>query len=280
MPKQLIINSSNYFQSSSKFIYRFPVRQQFKKGDQVGLSSLSIYNSFYNISPAYNNNTFTLVFPSLVVQTQVITIPTGYYSISDLNYFLQQQCIKYGFYCTSSTSSTSYIYFMEFVTNSVRYAAQINFYLLPSVAGTYSVPAGFSWAFPAAAATPQITFSAPFGLLIGFTANTYPLTADGFTAAIQYVSPITPTLSVVNSLIMTCNLINNHGISMPSSIFNSITLNAGFGSLVTMGAGQIIMSDIATNDYDTIEIQIYDQNLNLLSIIDPDVLITLSLDIK
>ena len=279
MPKQLIINSSNYSSGSSKFIYKFPVRQQFKKGDQVGLSSVSIYNSFYNISSAYNNNTFTLVFPSLVIQTQVITIPSGYYSISDLNYFLQQQCIKYGFYCTSSASTTSYIYFMEFVTNSVRYAAQLNFYLLSSNTGTYSVPSGFSWAFPTVAVTPKITFDAPFGLLLGFTANTYPLTGAE-TSNIQYVSPITPTLSVVNSLILTCNLINNHGISIPSSVFNSITLNAGFGSLITMGAGQIIMSDIATNDYDRIEIQMYDQNLNLLSIIDPDVLITLSLDVK
>jgi hypothetical protein len=278
MPKQLIINSSDFNRSNNKFIYQFPVRQQFKKGDQVGLSSINIYNSFYNVSSVYGNNVFTFTFPSTVPIVVSITIPNGYYSISDLNYFLQQQCIANDLYCTSTTNS-NYIYFTEFVTNSVRYAGQINLYTLPTSSQAsalgYAIPSNATWTFPAVATTPTITFETSFGLLLGFTSGTYPPLIT--TSNIQYVSNVCPTLSVVNSLIMTCNLINNHGISIPSSIFNSIALTNGFGSMITVNGAQIIYSDIATNDYNSIEIQFYDQNLNLLTILDPDVLITLSL---
>jgi hypothetical protein len=282
MPKQLIINSANFNINNNKFVYKFPVRQRFKKGDKVGLSSISIYNSFFNISSVYNNNYYTFTFPSATPIDITFTIPNGYYSISDLNYYFQQQCILNGLYCTSSSNSSSNIYFMEFTTNAVRYAGQINLYALPTASQAttmgYAIPSNASWSFPSIANTPSININIDFGLLLGFSNGIYPLIPSS--TNIQFVSNICPNLSVVNSLIMTCNLIDNSGISIPSTIFDSIPLTVGFGSLINSNSSQIIYSDIASNDYDNIEIQFYDQNLNLLTILDSDVLITLSLEIN
>ena len=77
---------------------------------------------------------------------------------------------------------------------------------------------------------------------------------------------------------MTCNLINNHGLSNPTNIFDSIPLTGHFGTLITISASSIVYSDIAKNDYEYIQINFYDQKLNLLQLRDPDVLITLSID--
>jgi len=278
MPKQIILNSSNFNSSNNKLSYRFPVRQRFKKGDQIGLSTISIYNSFYNISSIYNNNIINFTFPSAVPIVKSFTIPNGYYSISDLNYFLQQQLISNGLYCISITNPNTYIYFLEFTTNAVRYSGQINFYALPTQAQAtsmgYTIPAGVGWSFPTVPNTPSINFNSGFGSLLGFTAGIYPPTLSSVN--IQFVSNTVPMLSVVNSIIMTCNLINNHGLSIPSTIFDSISILSGFGSVIHQN-NTIVYSDIATNDYETVEIQFYDQNLNLLSILDPDVLITLSI---
>ena len=305
MPKQLILNSSNYQATNGTFNYKFPVRQQFRQNDRVGLSSISIYNSFYNVSQAYNNNTFQFIFPGLSTITDAtmtqtgntsyqrtiglatiytITIDDGYYSISDLNYYFQQQCILNGLY--TITASGNYTYYLEIVTNSKRYAGQLNFYILPlsTSADLPAIPSNGLWSFPTTAdtaITTQIIIPSGFGSLIGFLPGVYPPnTAYSNTQInnIQYISNTTPMLSVVNSLIMTCNLINNHGISIPSNIFDSIPLTNGFGSLITISASSIIYSDIANNDYENIQISFYDQNMNLLKLLDPDVLITLSID--
>jgi hypothetical protein len=91
MPRNIIINSSNYNASSNCFRYQLPVAQKFEN-KEVGLTYISLYNSFYNISSAYGNNTIQLKYPEgATTTTYTFTIPDGYYSYSDLNYFLQQQ---------------------------------------------------------------------------------------------------------------------------------------------------------------------------------------------
>ena len=109
MPKQIILNSTSYVPDSNLCAYQFPNPQTFRKGDQIGLSAISIYNSFFNISAKYGNNSFQFTFPGVfpstttalsnyvlnsdMTATFTFTIPDGYYAIPDINYFFQQQCI-------------------------------------------------------------------------------------------------------------------------------------------------------------------------------------------
>ena len=76
---------------------------------------------------------------------------------------------------------------------------------------------------------------------------------------------------------MVTNLVNNFGLSNPASTFEGLALTGGFGSLITRSAGSVEYSDIATNEYQYIEIKFHDQNLNPLTLIDNDVLIILAI---
>ena len=270
MPKQLIINSTNWNASQKKFIYTFQSSQSLKN-NQVGLSGISIYNSFFNVSSANNNNTFTLNWLGTIYN---FTMSSGYYNISDINYYLQQQMVLNGLYLINASGNN--VYYIEIVTNSVAYSGEINFYLIPTVLPTgYSKPSGATWTLPTTAKTPLITISAGFGKLIGFSAASYPTVN---TTAIQVLSDITPEIHVVNSIVLTCNLISNIGISLPNNIFYSFGLTGDYGSLITLNTGQIVYSDVCGDQYQSIEIQLMDQKFNILDLLDTDVLISLVLN--
>ena len=61
----VVINSSHYQPTGSgnKFLYAFQPGFNFSSNDRIGVQSLSIFNSFYNISAAYGNNNFKFSFP-------------------------------------------------------------------------------------------------------------------------------------------------------------------------------------------------------------------------
>ena len=63
--------------------------------------------------------------------TYTLTFEDGYYSVSDINFRIQQFCILNNLYVTSN-SGANIVYFIELVVNSVRYSTQINVYAIPT----------------------------------------------------------------------------------------------------------------------------------------------------
>ena len=55
-----------------------------------------------------------------------------YYSLSDMNLWLQQQFVLNKIYCTIYSNNSQNIYFLVFQTNSVLYKAQIDVYFMTS----------------------------------------------------------------------------------------------------------------------------------------------------
>ena len=270
MPKQIILNSNNWNVAQRKFIYNFQSGQSLRDYD-VGLSSISIYNSFFNVSASNNNNTFSI---NWLGTTYNFTMSDGYYGISDMNYYLQQQMVLNNLYLINSNGN--YVYYIEILVNSVAYSGEMNFYLIPtSLPSGYSKPSGANWSFPSVAKTPLINISTAFGKLIGFSPDTYPLVSS---SASQIVSNITPSIHVVNSLILTCNLINNIGLSNPTNVFFSFGVGEDYGNLISINSSQIVYSRVSGDQFQTIEIQVLDQNFNVLTLLDTDVLISLVLN--
>jgi hypothetical protein len=182
MPRTIVINSSNYIQNSgNRFVYRFPNTVKFDVGSSIAVANISMYNSIQNITIKRGNN--ILVFNFLGTD-YTFNIPEGYYSISDLNFYLQQQCIIRGLYMTANKGSDN-VYFVELVVNSIRYATSLNFYVIPTeaeaAAKSYVKPPNATWAFPTVAETPRLTFfRKPHRLYIRYisfskpTTNQYP----------------------------------------------------------------------------------------------------------
>jgi hypothetical protein len=66
------------------------------------------------------------------------TFEDGYYSISNINAFFQNQCILNGLYVTTNKGADN-VYFFELVVNSIRYATSLNFYAIPTDAEATSL---------------------------------------------------------------------------------------------------------------------------------------------
>ena len=62
MSKTLIINSSNYISGSgNRFVYHFPNTVSFQAGSSIGMSSVSMYNSTFNIECSRGNNIINII---------------------------------------------------------------------------------------------------------------------------------------------------------------------------------------------------------------------------
>ena len=276
--RTIIINSSDYVVGSgNQYTYNFPSTVKLDATNSIGVASCSIYNSTFNITSTLGNNSFTFVWNAAAQTSFTFTIPNSYMSISDLNFFLQQQMITNNLYVTNA--SLQNVYFMEFVVNAPRYAVSLNIYPLPTSAQAttlgYTKPSAATWSYPASAKCPQITFAAPFGSLIGYTAGTYPTSASTSTTQ-NLVSDITPNLNVVDSYILTCSLLNSP-YSTPSDSFFTVPLTAGLGSLISLNPSQIVFNTVSPNTYSSITIRFFDQNFNVLQMNDRQLTLTLAI---
>jgi hypothetical protein len=276
MPRTLVINSSNYLAGSgNRFIYRFPNTVKFDVGSAIAVANISMYNSIQNITIKRGNNVLTFNFLGV---DYTFNIPEGYYSISDLNFYLQQQFIIRGLYMTANKGSDN-VYFVELVVNSIRYATSLNFYVIPTeseaTAKGYVKPTNATWTFPLVAQTPSLSFNQSFGNLIGFTFGTYPL-ANPQPTNIQILSTETPVISPTDSLILTCNLVNSK-YSIPNDVFFTLPLSSSVGSLIAFNNSTLVYNSISPQMYSTLEITFYDQLFQPVFLLDRELTLQLSI---
>jgi hypothetical protein len=251
-------------------VYNFPQTSYFSSGSGIGVSNISIYNSIQNITQKRGNNVVTL---NWLGTNYIFTFPDGYYSVSDINYFFQNQCILNGLYVTKSGDN---VYFFEVAINSIRYSTSLNFYAIPTDAQAtgfgYSKPVNATWSYPVSPQTPSLTFGQPFGNLIGFTFGTYPPTVQS--TNVQYLSTSTPVISPVDSLILTCNLINSK-YSIPSNILFTVPITSALGTIIQIGISSIVFNDILPQNFSSLEITIFDQLFNPVVLLDKELTLTL-----
>lgn len=197
MVKSLLLNSSHYKGNST---FSIKLSSQLKAPDEVqavSVSNISFYNSTFNITSSYGNNKIVL---SWLGTNYNITFPDGYYSANDISSFIQDFCVKNTLYMIDS-ATLKYVYFLELVTNSVRYAIQVNIYPIPTSAQAttlgYTQPSGATWSFPATASTPQMVINSAFGSLIGQEAGTYPSSVQ--TTPQNILPTKTPVISPVDT---------------------------------------------------------------------------------
>lgn len=267
--KLLVFNSTNRdVDSYNSFTYKFPRDFTFKKGDKIGMRQAQMYNSTFNITSAYGNNTFQIIWNANTTTVYNITIPDGYYTGDDLNFYIQSQFIANKLY-TYNTGTGDFTYYVELLTNSVRYAFQLNTFPLPQASlnvqdstGSYpfQVPTGASWSLPATPKSCQIVLCPGLQTLLGFANTaTYPPTAN-VTTTQSYISDTTPVISVVDTYILTLSVINNNGSAIPNNIFFAVPISEAFGQQLTVKEGDILYHDIMPGPCQYITIQVLDQN--------------------
>ncbi len=129
----MVINNSNVVSTNTNATYEYKfIGGGFSVPDgmECMVSSAQIPYSIFNITDAYNNNKFLFSFPTGAVSFSYtdlnITIPNGFYTIEDLNSYMQQYVISNGLYLMNNDGDNIY-YTPAFYVNTVSYAVQMLF---------------------------------------------------------------------------------------------------------------------------------------------------------
>lgn len=277
MSNTLILNSSNSTNQVNIFQYNF-LNGAFvvPDGSELCVSGITIPYSWFNVQQQYYNNTsFNITFTEAVTSTYNIVLPNGYYSVNTLNDFLQGFLVNQGLYLVDSTGQN--VYYLSLVYNVSTYSVQLLSFAVP-----IALPAGWTnpaaLVFPAAASTPQLQIlsTSNFGTIIGFATGFYPPAIQPTNYSV--LSTLVPQGSIVNSVIVRCNLVSNSVVS-PTDILDSFQINGAFGSNLNYEPTFEKWVKIKSGRYSSFTITFQDQNLNSIPILDNNVLITLLLKI-
>jgi len=287
----LVLNSSNVSNTSTNTTFKYDfINGGFQIKDmEMCVSSITLPYSFYNVSAYYANRTFSLIFPTAATTTTIsITLPSGFYTIPDINSYIQQICIDYGAYLIDATGN--YVYYQQLVYNSTYYSVQLLLFPVP-----ITLPTGYSYAtagasgsvyttavkLPTTTKTPQFVLASTGSIasIIGFaTGTTYPSSQQSTSQS--FSSTLTPVGSTVNSIVMQCSLVNNPVI-VPSDILDSMPIkNSSFGSNITYDPSFEKFVSLSDGTFNNFTFSFRDQNLNEIYARDPNVSITLFIRTK
>ena len=220
MSFNFVLDSNNVVNSQNNvFTYNFQSGSfTIPEGSVMSINQVTIPYSWYNITFAYGNNKFTYYMPTTGGSSATVnlTIPDGFYTINDLNTFLQAslRANSYYFYNSNPGQSTlnnngtanvtnNIIYPISFTSQAPNYTNCITFQYIPT-SGTNVVSqfgANWVWAlgtYPSTAYTPRITINqqnsvsiskSTYGLgnIMGFIDGTYPSISKSYSG--------TPTLA-------------------------------------------------------------------------------------
>jgi len=278
----LCLNSSNVLQgtSNSSFRFNFANGGFTAKDSEICISTLTMPYSIFNITSRYNNNNFVIFFPKTVGYASApVTLPNGFYSVTDLQNYIQQVCITNGFYLIDSAGN--YVFYTYLTYSPTYYAVQLVQTLVPT-----SLPAGWTqpstWqGYSAISYTPSLYLDPANSIapIIGFDPT--PVYFPVFNTISNYstLSTLTPQGSTVNSLVARCSLVNNSS-SVPTDIMDGFPINATFGSNIIFDPSFEHFVDVRDGTYQSLTFTIVDQNLNQIVAQDPNVSIVLMIRSK
>ena len=271
MSYSLILNNTNNIGANNNtFQYNFKGGSfQIPENSEISISNIQIPYSWYNVASYYNNQTFQITFPNTATNTYTLTLPQGFYAITDVNAYIQQFCISNNLYLIDGNGN--YVYYINLSYNVATYKIQLLLFNVPTALPTnYTAPAG--WAgYPASTQTPTfIVLNNSFGTLIGFASGEFPTTGASATS-VSFLSTSTPLGSNVNSLIVRCSLVDNQ-VCMPSDILDSIPINnVSYGSNINYSPNFSKWIKCKKGNFSNLVIVFNDQNMQMLFALDSNV---------
>ena len=194
---------------------------------EVALIDLETYYSFPNIDTT--NNQFVYI---VGTTPKVITIPTGAYSIENVN-----NAIQAGMRVNGDWNASAGTYYITITTNP------------PTLGSTISIATGYS-----------VDFTLPFSLanLLGF--NTTVLSAG------TYVSPNIVNILTVNSIFVNCNIISgSYNNGALSTVLYSYFPSVGPGFKINERPVNAVYLPLISNHITSVRIWITDQDGNIMN---------------
>jgi hypothetical protein len=272
--------------TNSNLLYRFPTSVNLTD-KYIAVSSVSMFYSWFNITSAYANNTFTYTWTAgVTTTTYTITIPDGLYQIADINNYIQFVCIANGTYW--SNGGLNY-YPLELIVNAQRYAIQLNTYLIPiSLPSGATIPSNFP-GWPTTTQNSVVVIPANFSSIIGYAVNfTSPANvSNAYTSTVSYIaknsigtisiiSTVAPNVQPNSSVYITCNGINNP-YTQPGSIIYCLNPSVAVGEQIIEKPPNFNWCKMIGGSYSSLSVSIVSIGLQQLYLKDPNMVIILSI---
>jgi hypothetical protein len=292
----IVMNGTNLVQDgqNNKLVYKFP-NSIIIKDKFISVASISMFYSWFNITAAENNNTFTYIWVAGTVGTIYnIVIPDGLWDVDAINKYCQFEFIKNGTYIIASSAENLYPF--EILVNVNRYAIQLNTYYVPdpgSIPITYTYPSNFP-GLPTVGQNCVVSFPAAFNDIVGYTEDfasaenvsggaTFPTpTASSNYATknssqtISYLSNKAPQIQPNSNILLALSNINNP-YSQPSSIIYSLNSSVGIGELINEQPPNFMWNKMIDGTYNELRLTFLTPLLKPITINDPTMTILLTI---
>jgi hypothetical protein len=254
-----------------------------------------MYYSWFNITSAYGNNTFSMYWNGGATEL-VLTLPDGLYEVATINQYFQFYCIANGYYLIAP--SGQYVYFAEFVVNESQYKVDVNTFYVPTSAYFtatlaplgYTVPA--NWLVGYYAVTPASLPSSPtisipplgLGNILGFNFPTNTpyliqettLNGTALSSSRTVGSVSSPNLQPNSSVLISSSMIDNP-YTTPTSIIYSITPSVAVGEIISEKPPSFMWNKLIDGVYNQLRITLLGTDLAPLKIQDGAITIILAL---
>jgi hypothetical protein len=244
-----------------------------------------MYKSWFNINKnLYNNNTFAYRWFNLAgtgFTTIQVSVPDGYYDVTTLQLFFESEMFKNGHYLQNIDTGLNE-YFISFRPNEIQYKIQLYCYPVPTTltdgSNNIYIKPGDTWGLPVGqSVTPKFVFlqTSNFGKLMGFSPREYP-TGWLQNSIGSFIGDLVPQINPISGILVTCSLINND-ILIPSNImYQFADSGISFGGLISVQPSQMLYVNTIAGYHSSIVLEFKDQKMNNMEIIDPSMVILLS----
>jgi len=231
---------------------------------QVALTSLNLDFSFFNVSTALDNRSFSYVVDS---KSYDVKLDEGNYDLDAINSFLETEMYNNGHYLINADGD--YVYYINIRANEYTQRCAVTCTLVPaSLPTNWSDPEGFLLIGTLKGHTLQLTVpDTGFADLLGYTAGNYPSTAG--TATYNVSGDVVAGLDPISSILVRCNLGNTSYTNKSHDIIYAMPspYDSSFGTVVNSPIyfPQFIRCNDGT--FNSVILEFVDQNFNAISFI-------------
>ena len=276
-------NITNLHNGNNVLRYNFIERQKFDATDEIAITHINMYFSWFNIHPNYNNTSLVYQFWDMNGDLQNFTVEftPGYYNLTSIYEKIISVMLKNGHYLEDMEGGQYFLFKLR--NNDVMYTTEFIFYsvseLSDSIKADFKTPV--TWTLPSTYECISFVFPTnnEFHKLLGFDqgVSVTPSTVSQVISEEYTIgSTVCPQIEPSSSFIISCNLCSNK-LALDSNQITAFAIpNIDFGETISVDINPVY-SKMGVGEYDYIELHIYDQLYRPVHIFDPSMLINISI---
>jgi len=262
----IVVNSSHIISDNNSTFYVPFNSNTDLKNRKIALSSASLYFSWRNITN--KNNKMSYVWVDDV--TYNITLPEGFYEVSDIYAYIQYIFRKNKHYLIDNNGDN--VYYMELIPNSVLYSIDIITYAVPMVLPDgYLLPDGAVWSLPADYKNPVLKIPSGINEILGYEVDFQTDNNLSINTMLQYNSTTAPNVNPNSSVLVVCDEVNNEFSNR--GVLSTIIPSVSIGSLIDSKPPQLLFSKIKNGNYSGLTFRLFDMNFYPMEILDKEIVL-------